>query len=230
MSDNSKKEYIIKFKNSMAYLKSVKSKNCIYTFNIEEAKRYTKKETDNIKLEKEFEVFSYEEELYNSKEEKYKIYIEAIISNEIDFNKNDLLYFLDEYEYAVDGSGKFTAYTSLKQNYPNSKFINEILRVGEIVKNQEIVNWYEARVELSKDIEFNKKNNVVYDITVEDTMEYKRAKEFLKECKNKFPIDYDVIQQYEILDQKFKEKYITREIYKEYAEVFHNEDIDEMGL
>lgn len=227
MSNNSKKEYIIKFKNSMAYLKNIRANKYTYTFEIEEAKRYSKKDAEEKVKSKDFEIINYEEELYKSKEEKYKLYVEVISDEDYNIKKDNLICFLEEYEFAADGSGKFTSYIELKKDYPNSKLIDEIVRVGEIIKHKEIVKWHEARVELSKDIEFNLKNNVNYNITPEDIEQYEKSKRFLETMKEKFPYDYDIEKQYEILDTAFREKYISKEIYKEYYETYYDEDFEE---
>lgn len=230
MGNNSKKEYIIKFKNSMAYLKTVKSGECTYTFNIEEAKKYTKKEAEKLEIAKEFEVVNYNEEIYNSKEEKYKMYIGVIANEDFNIKKDDLIYFLEEYEFAADGSGKYTSYIALKEDYPNCKLIDEIVRVGEIVKHKNNVIWHEAMESLSKDKVFNDGiyNKVV--ITDEDIKEYNNSKKFLEEMKKKFPYDYDASKQYDMLDTTFREKYITKELYKEYYELFNDEEFEENEL
>lgn len=226
-NNNSKKDYIIKIRDSMAYLKNIKIKEYIYTFNPEEAKKYTKSEAKEIIEKDEFEIVNYNEELYKSKEEKYKLYIGAISKEDYNIKKDDLICFLQEYEFAADGSGKFTSYIELKSDYPNSKLIDEIVRIGEIIKHKDIVKWHEARVELSKDVEFNLRNNVRYNITPEDIEQYEKSKNFLEIMKEKFPYDYDIEKQYEILDTTFREKYISKEIYKEYYESYYEEDLEE---
>lgn len=227
MSNNSKKEYIIKFKNSMAYLKNIRANKYTYTFKIEEAKRYSKREAEEKVKSKDFEIINYEEELYKSKEAKYKLYVEVISDENYNIKKNDLICFLEEYEFAADGSGKFTSYIELKKDYPNSKLIDEIVRVGEIIKHKEVVKWHEAIAELSKDVEFNLKNNVNYNITPEDIEQYEKSKRLLETMKEKFPYDYDIEKQYEILDTTFKEKYISKELYKEYYESYYEENLEE---
>lgn len=225
---NGKNDYIIKFKDSMAYLKDIRTEKCIYTLKIEEAKKYSKKELDKIVGIKNFEIVNYEKELYRSKENKYKLYVEVISNEDFKIKKDDLICFLQEYEFAADGSGKFTSYIELKEEYPNSKLIDEIVRIGEIIKHKEIVKWHEAIVELSKDDEFNMKNNVNYNIAPEDIKQYKESKRVLEIMKEKFPYDYDVEKQYELLDTTFREKYISKEIYKEFFESYYEEDFEEI--
>lgn len=224
---NSKNKYIIKFKDSMAYLKNIRAGKYTYTFKIEEAKKYGKKELAKIVGIEDLEIVSYEEELYKSKENKYKLYVEVISNEDFNIKKDDLICFLQEYEFAADGSGKFTSYIELKEQYSNSKLIDEIVRIGEIIKHKEIVKWHEAIVELSKDVKFNLQNNVNYNITPEDIKHYQASKEFLKNMKEKFSYDYDVERQYEILETVFKEKYITKEIYIEFYESDYEEEFEE---
>lgn len=226
-NNNSKKDCIIKIRDSMAYLKNIKAKEYIYTFNAEEAKKYTKSEAEKIIRKDEFEIVNYNEELYKSKERKYKLYSKLISNEDYNIKKDDLIYFIEEYEFAPDGSGKFTSYISLKEEYPNSKLIDEIVRIGQIIKHKNNVIWHEALKELAKDKEFNDGiyNKVV--LTEKDEKQYKESKTFLEIMKKKFPYDYDVEKQYEMLDTAFREKYISKEIYKEYLELYHDEELEE---
>lgn len=219
--------YIIKLKDTMTYLKSIKDKNYTYTFKVEEAKKYNKSNAEKNCDSEKFEVVNYEEELYKSRKEKYRLYVETILKTEGDINKEDLISFLQEYEFAGDGSGKYTSYLLLKEEYPKSKLIDEIVRVGEIIKHRTTVIWHEAMVDLSKDKEFNDGvfNKVI--ITEDNIKEYNEAKKFLKRMSEEFPCDYNADKQYELLDTEFRKKYITREIYKEYFELYNDEEFEE---
>lgn len=127
---NEKKEYIIRFKNSMAYLKSMGTKYYKYTFNVEEAKKYTKTEAKNIVGIKDFTVVNYKEELINSQKEKYGLYL-TVLSNK---SENDML-FDDIYQtykkcrVAEREEQKIIAYTELYSKYPNNFLLEEIIRV-----------------------------------------------------------------------------------------------------
>lgn len=220
------KNYIIKVKDSMAYLKKVNAKGYVYTFDIEEAKKYSMEETKELQKIDNFDIVDYSEELYKSKEEKYKLYID-VISKDDNISKDDLLSFLQEYEFAADGSGKFTSYVELREQYPNSKFIDEIVRLGEVIKNTNTVIWHEAIEELAKDKQFNDGIYNKVKITKENIEEYNKAKTFLKNMQQQVPYDYDIEQQYNMLDRMFWDKYINKEIYKEYLEVYHDEELEE---
>ncbi len=226
MGNHLEKEYIVKFKDSMAYLKSIRANKCTYTLKPEEAKRYSKNEIEKLIGLNDFEVINYEEELYKSKEEKYKLYIGVISNEECNIKKDDLISFLEEYEFAADGSGKFTSYLSLKEQYPNSKLIDEIVRIGKIIEHQNIVIMYKALVEISKDKEFNAINNNTVVITKDNINEYNQSKIYLEIMKEKYDYDYDAEKQYQILDETFRDKYITEELYKEYNELYHDEEYE----
>lgn len=223
---NLEEKYIIKFKDSMAYLKNIRANKCTYTLKVEEAKRYNKKKIEKLVGLNNFEVINYEEELYKSKEKKYKIYVGVISNEECNIKKDDLISFLEEYEFATDGNGKFTSYLSLKEQYPDSKLIDEIVRIGEIIYHQNIVIMYEALVEISKDEEFNIKNNNTVVITKDNTNEYNQSKIYLEIMKEKYDYDYDAEKQYQILDETFRDKYITEELYKEYNELYNDEEYE----
>lgn len=220
-----KKDYIIKFKDSMAYLKGLGVKNYKYTFNIEEAKRYTKTDAENINGINEFEIVNYNQEKYNYKEKQYRLYINVLLDAEEDINRDDLISFCQEYEGESDLRGKFTAYVSLKEKYPNNKLIDEIVRLGEIIDYKDNVAWYETRLNLLKDKDFLKDNKPII-ISAEETNEYEQRKAYLDMVKQKYPFDYDVTKQYDILDEEFKHKYITQEIYKEFYEEQYEEEYE----
>ncbi len=199
-----KKEYIMKFKDSMAYLKNENIEEKQFTFRVEEAKKFNKKEAEKfIEKEKALEIANYKEELYNSKKDKYKFYIDIVSKENDNIKRDDLLSFLQEYEFAADESGKFTAYVQLKEQYPNSKFIDEIIRVGEVIRNTNTVIWHKAMVSLSKDKEFTDGVHTKVIISTENIEEYNKAKEFLKNMQKKFPYDYNIEQQYDMLIKKY---------------------------
>lgn len=224
--NSSQKEYIIKFKDSMAYLKGLGGKKYKYTFNIEEAKRYTKTDAENVGGIKEFEIVNYNQEKYNYKEKQYQLYINVLLDEKEDINRDDLISFCQEYEFASDGSGKFTAYITLKKEYLNSKLIDEVIRLGKLIEQQNKVIMYEMLVNMSKDEEFNIRNNNKVIITEKDTKEYNNAKLYLEEMKEKYPFDYDIEKQYNIVDTAFRDKYISEDLYKEFYESYYDEDYE----
>lgn len=222
---SSQKEYIVKLKNTKLYLKSVDPKNIEYTFDLEKAEKTNKKDLKNFSKIDELEIIRYEDELYQVKSENYKLYIATILSSESDIKKEDLIDFCKEYEGESDLRGKFTSYITLKEKYPNSKLIDEIVRLGKIIDFKDNVLWYEARLSLSKDKEFIKDNNPII-ISAEETDEYEQRKAYLDMVKQKYPFDYDVAKQYGILDNEFKHKYITQDIYKEFYEKQYEEEYE----
>lgn len=223
--NNLQKEYIIKFKDSMAYLKGLGGKKYKYTFNIEEAKRYTKTDAENIGRSKELEIVNYNQEKYNYKEKQYQLYIKVLLDEKEDINRDDLISFCKEYEGESDLRGKFTAYISLKEKYPNNRLVDEIARLGKIIDYKDNVICYETRLNLSKDKNFLKDNNPII-ISAEETDKYEKRKTYLDMVKQKYPFDYDVAKQYDILDNEFKHKYITQDIYKEFYEKQYEEEYE----
>lgn len=227
MSKNStQKEYIVKLKNTKLYLKSVDPKNIEYTFDLEKAEKANKEDLNYFSKIDELEIIKYENELYKVKSENYKLYIAAILNSEGEIKRDDLISFCQEYEFAADGSGKFTAYIDLKEEYPNSKLIDELIRLGKLIEQQSRVTMYEMLVNMSKDKEFNIRNNNRVEITENDTKEYNNAKLYLEEMKQKYPFDYDIEKQYNIVDTAFRDKYISEDLYKEFYELYYDEEYE----
>lgn len=213
--------YIIKIKDSMAYLKTVEQNNFIYTFSIEEAKRYTKKGAEKLKKEiREFEIVNYEEELYNSKDEKFNILVETIAKNVEPIEKNDLIDFM--FNRKVEG---FDSYIELQQDYPNNRLISEITRTINAIKNELIVFDYESKRKIMRD----KNCTTKFDFTKEKTEQYKKSKIFLEKMRDLYKYDYDYNKQFQILDKKFKEKYISEEVYQEFCVEYKKAYEEEVG-
>lgn len=222
---SSQKEYIVKLKNTKLYLKSVNPKNIEYSFDLEKAEKTNKEDLNNFSGIDELEIIKYEDELYQVKNDNYKSYIAAILNSESDIKKEDLIAFCKEYEGESDLRGKFTSYVTLKEKYPNSKLIDEIVRLGKIIDFKDNVLWYEARLSLSKDKEFLKDNKPII-ITEEEKNEYEQRKAYLNIARQKYPFDYDEARQYNMLDEAFKQKYISQEIYKEFYEEQYEEEYE----
>jgi len=85
---------------------------------------------------------------------------------------------------------------------------------------------YEMLVNMSKDEEFNIRNNNRVAITENDTKEYNNAKLYLEEMKQKYPFDYDIEKQYNIVDTAFRDKYISEDLYKEFYELYYDEEYE----
>lgn len=222
----SQKEYIVKLKNTKLYLKNVDPKNIEYTFDLEKAEKTNKEDLNNFRGIDELEIIKYEDELYQVKNDNYKSYIDAILNSEGEIKRDDLISFCQEYEFAADGSGKFTAYIELKEQYPNSKLIDEVVRLGKLIEQQSIVTMYDMLVNMSKDEEFNIRNNNRVIITEENTKEYKNAKSYLEIMKQKYPFDYDIEKQYNMIDTAFRDKYISEDLYKEFYELYYDEEYE----
>lgn len=222
----SQKEYIVKLKNTKLYLKNVDPKNIEYTFDLEKAEKTNKEDLNNFRGIDELEIIKYEDELYQVKNDNYKSYIDAILNSEGEIKRDDLISFCQEYEFAADGSGKFTAYIELKEQYPNSKLIDEVVRLGKLIEQQSIVTMYDMLVNMSKDEEFNIRNNNRVIITEENTKEYKNAKSYLEVMKQKYPFDYDIEKQYNMIDTAFRDKYISEDLYKEFYELYYDEEYE----
>lgn len=223
-----KREYIIKFTEDKGYLRKIDTRNYYLTLIPENAKKYTKGEIGKISGIGKHEIVKYDEEVYKYKENNYKIYIEAILNSEGDIKKEDLINFCKEYEGESDLRGKFTSYVTLKEKYPNSKLIDEIVRLGIIIDYKDKVLWYETRLNLSKDKEFSKDNKPIV-ISKEETNEYEQEKAYLNIIRQKYPFDYDEVKQYDMLDEAFKQKYISQEIYKDFYEEQYEEEYEIVG-
>ena len=85
-SDNSRKEYIVKLKDTKLYLKSVDTRNIQYTLNLEEAERVNKKDVRELSKINELETVKYKEEQYQVKKEKYKLYVSTCSFCKYNFN------------------------------------------------------------------------------------------------------------------------------------------------
>lgn len=185
---NEKKEYILKHKQNDMYIKSIGQKYYKCTYDLEDAKKYTKMEAKNTINGTELEMLSYKDELYRLKDRRFNIYVEAIVRNQGELEKNDLMQFMQCYELENDNQGKYSSYIQLHEKYPDDKLLSEIARIIVLVKNEEIVLDYEARKELIKDKDINKNININYNITKEIQEEYKQSKTYLSKMKEKIRI------------------------------------------
>lgn len=180
-----KKEYIIKFKDSQAYIKSFENKIDMYTFDIKNAKRYEKDEAERIiQAKNELEVVNYQKELYKSKNEGFKLFVKALIVQENDNISNKDI---EIFEKELKAEGMFVAFSNLKNKYPLNTLINEMERISqkiefktycekkpELYKNyKEICNEYdyddERQLEILK-LAFYEKY-IIRDITEENEIE-----------------------------------------------------------
>lgn len=127
-----KKEYIIKFKNTQAFIKSFENKADMYTFDIKNAKRYEKQDAENIiQNSEELEVVNYQKELYKLKNENFKMFANALtVQEEIEILNKDIEIF--EKELKTDGI--YIACSNLKDKYPQNSLIMEMERISQKVE------------------------------------------------------------------------------------------------
>lgn len=220
---NEKKEYVLKHKENNMYIKSIGQKFYKCTYDLEDAKKYTRMEAKNIIIGTQLEMFNYKDELYRLKDTRFNIYVEAIVRNQGELEKSDLIQFMECYELENDGQGKYSSYLQLQEKYPDDKLISEIARIISLVKNEEIVLDYESKKELMKDNSLSKDIN--YNITEETEEQYKKSKQYVDSMKEKISYDYDYNKQFEILDKAFKDRYISKELYQEFCEETYEEDM-----
>ena len=124
-----KKEYIIKFKDTQAYIKSFENKADMYTFDIKNAKRYEKEDAEkNIQNNEELEVVNYQKELYKLRNESFKLFVNAlIVQEETNISNEDIVAF----EIELKNKGIYVACNNLKDKYPQNILINEMDRISQ---------------------------------------------------------------------------------------------------
>lgn len=121
-------KYIIKFKNSRAYLKSLND-GYKYTFDIDDALKLELKEAGKIKSKGDFEIVEYGIEKYDAAKERYKVFVKVI-----SLQKNSGIIQEDLKNY--DKSDKKSFFLELQNKYPNNKLLAEITRVNNLIDNQ----------------------------------------------------------------------------------------------
>lgn len=121
-------KYIIKFKNSRAYIKEINGDKHLYTFDINKAQILNKEESKKIKLNNELEVVEYKKERYEAAEEKYKIFVKILSEEESNQILNKDLENLKDIE-----NEKF--YLDLQLKYPDNKILQEASRLIYLIEN-----------------------------------------------------------------------------------------------
>lgn len=121
-------KYVVKFKDSGLYVEKMNSKGYSLTYFLDDAKKYTKSEAEDICENKEFKYVKYAEENYKFMDEAYKTYIKAIIETEInlDIDKNDLIPLIENRGNELKND---MIYFELQEKYPNNKLLDELYRV-----------------------------------------------------------------------------------------------------
>lgn len=129
-----KKEYIIKIKNSQAYLRNITDKKVdCYTFDIRSAKKCTISEANNIVnlKQEEYEIVSYKQELYKIKNERFKLFVNSLLLQESsNIIEEDIRIFYKE----LKKEGIYIACDNLNKKYPENKLVNELERISQKIE------------------------------------------------------------------------------------------------
>lgn len=149
---NEKKEYIVKIKNSQAYLRNTTDKKVdSYTFDIKSSKKFTMTEAKNLlDLEsEEYEIVSYKQELYKIKNERFKIFVNSLVLQENTYIlQEDIKLFYEE----LKKEGIFVACNNLNNKYPENKLVNELERICQKIEFKNNCNGIPEKYKNYKDI------------------------------------------------------------------------------
>lgn len=116
------KTHIIKFIGSRAYIKDIKDDEYIYTFNIDEAKKFNEEEIEKVKLTNKLKIIEFNVEKYQAAEERYSVFIKVLsIQNNSEIQDSDLedIREIEKEEFIL----------GLHKKYPNNSLINELSRL-----------------------------------------------------------------------------------------------------
>lgn len=116
------KTYIIKFIDSRAYVKDIEDEEYIYTFNINEAKKFSKEEITKIKLPNKLKTTEFDIEKYQALEEKYNIFIKVLsVQSDSEIQASDLedIKEIEKEDFILNLHGK----------YLDNSLINELSRL-----------------------------------------------------------------------------------------------------
>lgn len=159
---NEKKDYVIKIKNSHAYIRNtIDYKINEYTFDLKLAKRFRMIDANNILKvnDKELEISKYEKEDYIIKNNRYKIFTN-VLRESIETNvilSKDVKKFFNE----IETEGIYTACVNLAEKYPESKFIKELDRLSEKIEFKNnckgIPEKYKRYKEICEDYDYDEK-------------------------------------------------------------------------
>lgn len=128
-----KKEYIIRVKNSQAYIRNIDSKSDTYTFDIQNAKKYEKENAENIIKNRndEFEIVDFNKELYKIKNERFKIFVKTLALQE---NTTILDEDIELFEKEVKIEGITVACCNLNDKYPTNRLLSEMERISQKIE------------------------------------------------------------------------------------------------
>lgn len=154
------------------------------------------------------------------KEREYKRYLEEIIFPKEEIKKEDIIQFLQEAQFGPYGIEY--RYEKLIEKYPQNSLLNEIERVTKIANCEASIIYYEFEKKMQKDKNniYTKEYGMKFEITKERTERYKEEKKFLKFARQK--CDYDMVEQFAILEEIFHERY-TREEWCKDVEILDDE-------
>lgn len=183
---NEKKEFIIKIRNSQAYLKNTTGNEVdYYTFDIKNAKRFTKEDAQTIIESKyeECEIVLFKQELYKIKNERFKIFVNALLLQEnTSILPEDIKIFAKE----LKEDGIYIASSNLNNKYPENKLINEIDRISQKIEFKKNCNGIPSKYKAYKDIceEYDYDDEREVDILLLNFKEKYMNIEILEEYEN----------------------------------------------
>lgn len=183
---NEKKEFIIKIRNSQAYLRNITENEVdYYTFDIKNAKKYTKQEAEIIikPKHKEYEIVVFKQELYKIKNERFKIFVNTLLSQE---NTNILQEDIKIFSKELKEEGIFIASSNLSNKYPENKLVNEMERISQKIEFKNncngIANKYKTYKDICEDYDYDDEREL--DILILNFKEKYMNIEILEEYEN----------------------------------------------
>lgn len=183
---NEKKEFIIKFKSSQAYLRNTTDNEIdYYTFDIKNAKKYTKQEAEIIiePKQEDYEVVLFKQELYRIKNERFKIFVNTLLLQE---NTNILPEDIKIFSKELKEDGIYIASSNLNIKYPENKLINEMERISQKIEFKNNCNGIPSKYKAYKDIceEYDYDDERELDILLLNFKEKYMNIEILEEYEN----------------------------------------------
>lgn len=130
------KSYIIKLKDTQAYIKNINNKKINYTFDVKIAKRYEKQDAEKLlDCYKDFEAVEYNKELYKIKNERFKIFVKALLAQEnTEIADEDI----EIFQYEEKNKGILIACSNLKEKYSNNTLLDEMKRISKKIEYRNI--------------------------------------------------------------------------------------------
>lgn len=127
-----KKTYIVKLKETQAYIRNIDNKNINYTFDVKNAKKYEKEDAEKILIShKELEIVDYNKELYRIKNERFKLFVKALVLQE---NTEIIDEDINKFQKEIIDNGFLISCCSLKQKYPDNRLVDEMERIARKIE------------------------------------------------------------------------------------------------